>query len=160
MMVSLMPIVFADCGLTSETALPAEYHAQVAENEAYCRKLALAAQQCVSMHIQVWSCDTDAVCTTPLTAFEMQRVREILCERLKPYDGPPCVSDISWAYLSHLSFLDANGKEIQQMDSVDLTDSSEQESEDSLDIRGLACGVVSTDDYAFIRLLFGKAKRP
>ncbi len=137
-----------------------ERRIQTVKNEEKCRKLARAAQVCTSMLIQVWSCDTDEECTTPLTAAEVQRVREILCERLKPYSGPPCDSDISWAYHSHLSFLDAAGKEILQMDSLDLTDGSRTDCDDPLGICGLACGVVPADDYAFIRLLFDKAKRP
>lgn len=46
------------------------------------------------------------------------------------------------------------------MDSLDLTDSSRTDCDDHLGISGLACGVVPADDYAFIRLLFDKAKRP
>lgn len=155
---AVMPLIA--CVTAADSAQIETRRIQTAPNEEECRKLARAAQVCTSMHIQVWSCDTDEVCTTPLTDSEVQRVREILCERLKPYDGPPCDSDISWAYHSHLSFLDAAGKEILQMDSLDLTDGSRTDCDDPLGICGLACGVVPADDYAFIRLLFEKAKHP
>ena len=159
-LVFLPVMTLSACVTAADTVQIETRRIQTAENEEECRKLARAAQVCTSMLIQVWSCDTDEVCTTPLTASEVQRVREILCERLKPYDGPPCESDISWAYHSHLSFLDSAGKEILQMDSLDLTDGSRTDCDDPSGICGFACGVVPTDDYAFVRLLFEKAKHP